>query len=118
MTRVKHAAASRKRRKKYLKLAKGQRGGRSKLYRTVKETLQKGMMYASRDRRVRKRDFRNLWIARINAACRDNDISYSKFMGLLKKKKVTLDRKTLAELAVNEAAAFAKLVELAKSASK
>ena len=114
MSRVKHAPATRRRRKKFLKLAKGQYGARSKLYRQARESVQKGMAYATRDRRRRKREFRNLWITRINAACRARDISYSKFMSKLKKAKVDLNRKLLADLAVNDKTAFDKLVELAK----
>ena len=114
MARVKHVPASRRRRKRFLKLAKGQFGARSRRYRQARESVQKGMMYATRDRRARKREFRNLWIARIGAACRARGISYSRFMNALKKAKVGLNRKTLAELAVNDKAAFDKLAELAK----
>ena len=113
MTRVRHAPASRRRRKKFLKLAKGQFGARGRLYRTARESVQKGMAYATRDRKLRKRDFRNLWIARIAAACREKGISYSKFMGRLKKEKIALNRKILADLALRDKNAFGKLVELA-----
>jgi large subunit ribosomal protein L20 len=115
MTKVKWAVASRKRRKKYLKKAKGQFGGRSKLYRTAKESVQKGMYYSYRDRKQKKRLFRNLWIARINAACREENFSYSKFLNGLKKAKVVLDRKMLAEIAVSDRKGFGKLAELAKT---
>jgi large subunit ribosomal protein L20 len=114
MARVRFAVASRKRRKKVLKRAKGQFGGRSKLHRTAKESVQKGMYYSYRDRKAKKRSFRNLWITRINAACREENLSYSKFLNGLKKAAVALNRKTLADLAVNDKKAFAKLVELAK----
>ena len=114
MARVKFGVASKRRRKKVLKRAKGQFGGRSKLYRTAKEALRKGMYYSYRDRKQKKRLFRALWIARINAACRNEDISYSKFLAGLKKAKVALDRKSLAALAVDDKKGFAKLVELAK----
>lgn len=115
MTRVKFRVVSRKRRKKVLKRAKGQYGARSKLYRAARESVQKGMYYSYRDRKQKKRLFRNLWIARINAACREADLSYSKFMNGLKKAKVALNRKILADLAVNDKKAFDKLVELAKT---
>ena len=115
MARVKFAPASRRRRKKVLKKAKGQFGGRSKLYRTARESVQKGMYYSYRDRKQKKRSFRSLWIARINAACRAEDISYSKFLRGLKKAKITLNRKVLASLAVKDKKAFSKLTELAKS---
>ncbi|MFH1753836.1 MAG: 50S ribosomal protein L20 [Candidatus Omnitrophota bacterium] len=114
MTRVKHVPASRRRHKKFLKLAKGQFGGRSKLYRTARESVQKGMAYATRDRRLRKREFRVLWIARITAACKANGISYSKMMGGLKKCNVNINRKMLAEVALVDVKAFGKIVELAK----
>jgi len=114
MARVKFRVASKKRRKKVLKRAKGQFGGRSKLYRTAKESVQKGMYYSYRDRKQKKRLIRNLWIARINAACREENLSYSKFLGGLKKAKVMLDRKLLADMALNDRKAFGRLVELAK----
>lgn len=114
MTRVKHAPASRRRRKKFLKLAKGQFGGRSKLYRTARESVQKGMAYATRDRKLRKREFRNLWIIRITAACRAKGISYSKFIGGLKRKKVDINRKMLADIAHRDNKGFGKIIELAK----
>ena len=114
MPKVKHVPSSRRRRKKYLKLAKGQFGSRSRLYRQARESVQKGMMYATRDRKRRKREFRNIWIARISAACRARDISYSKFMNELKKVKIDLNRKILAEIALKDKVAFDRLVELAK----
>ena len=114
MARVKFAVASKRRRKKVLKRAKGQFGGRSKLYRTAKESVQKGMYYSYRDRKQKKRSFRNLWIARINAACREGDLSYSKFLNGLKKAEVLLNRKSLAYLAVNDKKGFSKLIDLAK----
>jgi len=96
-----------------LKLAKGFRGGRSKLFRTAADSVDKALMYAYRDRKVRKRDFRRLWIARINAAARMNDLSYSKFIHGLKLANVTLDRKVLAELAVSDPAGFSKIAQMA-----
>ncbi|NQU95674.1 MAG: 50S ribosomal protein L20 [Candidatus Omnitrophica bacterium] len=115
MTKVKFKVASKKRRKKVLKKAKGQFGGRSKLYRTAKESVQKGMYYSYRDRKQKKRLFRNLWIVRINAGCKADGLSYSKFMNGLKKAKITLNRKILADLAMNDKKAFSKLTELAKT---
>ena len=94
-------------------MAKGFRGGRSKLFRTAADAVDKALMYAYRDRRQRKRDFRKLWIARINAAARMNNLSYSKFMHGLKLAKVDLDRKVLADLAISDPAGFAKIAELA-----
>ncbi len=114
MPKVKKVPASRKRKKRFLKLAKGYRGGRSRLYRTARETVQRALAYATRDRKVRKRDFRKLWIARINAAAKQNGISYSRLMNGLKNSKVIIDRKMLAELAVNDAKAFKRLVKMAK----
>ncbi len=115
MARVKFSVASKKRRKKVLKKAKGQYGGRSKLYRTAKESVRKGMYYSYRDRKRKKRLFRTLWIARINAAARGEGLSYSKFLKGLKKARVALDRKIMADMAVNDKKAFGKLVDLAKS---
>jgi len=112
MTRVGHGPAARRRHKKYLKAAKGQFGGRSKLYRTARESVQKGMAYATRDRKLRKRDFRSLWIVRITAACEARGISYSRFLGSLKKQSIALNRKMLADIAVNDVKAFDKIVEL------
>ena len=112
MTRVKSGVTARRRHKKYLKMAKGQFGGRSKLYRTARESVQKGMAYATRDRKAKKRDFRGLWIARITAACRARGVSYSRFIGALKKAKVDINRKMLADIALRDKNTFAKLVEL------
>jgi len=114
MTKVKHVPAGRRRRKKFIKKAKGQFGARSRRYRQARESVQKGMMYATRDRKQKKRNFRNLWIARINAACRARGISYSSFMSKLKKAKINLNRKVLAELAISDKTAFDKLVDLTK----
>ena len=111
--RVKRGFKARRRRKKVLKLAKGFRGGRSRLYRTAADAVDKALMYAYRDRRVRKRDFRKLWIARINAAARLNNISYSKFMHGLKLANVELDRKVLAELAISDPNGFSQIVKVA-----
>lgn len=115
MSRVKHAVATKKHVKRVMKKAEGQWGGRSRFYRRAKESVAKGMMYSYRDRKVRKRDFRSLWIARINAACRLHGISYSRFINGLKKAKILIDRKILAELAVSDERAFAKLVETVKA---
>jgi large subunit ribosomal protein L20 len=114
MSRVKHAVATRKHRKRVLNAAEGQWGGRHRFYRRAKESVAKGMMYSYRDRKAKKRDFRALWIARINAACREHGVSYSRFINGLKKAKIALDRKILSELAVSDKKAFGKLVETAK----
>ena len=111
--RVKRGFKARRRRKKVLKLAKGYRGGRSKLFRTAADAVDKALMYAYRDRRVRKRDFRRLWIARINAAARMNNLSYSKFVHGLKLASVELDRKVLAELAISDPSGFTQIAKLA-----
>lgn len=111
--RVKRGFKARRRRKKVLKLAKGFRGGRSKLFRTAADAVDKALMYAYRDRRQRKRDFRRLWITRINAAARMNDISYSKFINGLKRAGVELDRKVLADLAISDPPGFTRLADLA-----
>ncbi|HWR93150.1 MAG TPA: 50S ribosomal protein L20 [Desulfobacterales bacterium] len=111
--RIKRGFKARHRRQKVLKLARGFRGGRSKLYRTAAGTLDRALRYAYRDRKVRKRDFRALWITRINAAARINDLSYSKFMHGLKLANIALDRKVLAELAVSDPAGFAQIAKLA-----
>lgn len=111
--RVKRGFKARHRRQKVLKLARGFRGGRSKLFRTAAGTLDRALRYAYRDRKVRKRDFRALWITRINAAARINDLSYSKFMHGLKQANIALDRKVLAELAVSDPAGFAQIAKLA-----
>lgn len=114
MSRVTRGTKARRRRNKILKLARGYVGGR-KLYRQGRETVEKGLTYAYRDRKVRKRDFRRLWIVRINAAARAEGISYSNLMHGLKQAGVEVDRKVLAEMAVNERDAFTELVSLAKS---
>ena len=111
--RVKRGFKARRRRKKVLKLAKGFRGGHSKLFRTAADTVDRSLRYAYRDRRQRKRDFRKLWIVRINAAARMNKLSYSKFIQGLKLAKINLDRKVLAELAVSDPTGFTKIAELA-----
>ena len=116
MPKVKHAVASRRRRKKILKMAKGQYGGRSRLYRTARESVARALVYSYRDRKARKRDFRSLWIIRINAACREYAISYSRFINGLKRAKATINRKILADIAVNDKIGFGKLVELSKEA--
>ena len=115
MARVKGAMNTRKRHKKILKLAKGYRGAKSKLYRTANQAVMKSLVYSYIGRKQKKRDFRKLWIARINAAARMNDISYSRFMNGLKKADITLNRKMLAEIAVSDAEAFKALVEKAKA---
>jgi len=111
--RVKRGFKARQRRKKVLKLAKGYRGGRSKLFRTATDAVDKALMYAYRDRRAKKRDYRKLWIARINAGARMNDLTYSRFIHGLKKANVELDRKVLAELAISDPAGFSQVVSLA-----
>ncbi|EAI8623889.1 50S ribosomal protein L20 [Campylobacter lari] len=116
MARVKTGVVRRRRHKKVLKLARGFYSGRRKHFRKAKEQLERSLVYAYRDRRRKKRDFRRLWIVRINAACRLNDISYSRFINGLKKAGVELDRKILADLAMNDAAAFAKIADAAKKA--
>ena len=116
MARIKGALATRKRRKKVLKAAKGYWGHKSKLFKVANQQVLKSGNYAYRDRRNKKREFRRLWIVRINAACRLNDINYSRFMNGLKKAGIDLNRKMLAELAVNDKEAFAALVEKAKAA--
>jgi len=115
MPRAKGGVKTRRRHKKVLKKAKGYVGGRRRLYRTAKETVLRAGAFAYRDRRAKKRQFRSLWIVRINAAARALGLSYSAFMNGLKKAGVTLDRKILAELAVSDAAAFAKLAEAARA---
>ena len=111
--RVKRGYKARRRRNKVLKLARGYRAGRSKLFRTAADALDKALMYAYRDRRARKRDFRRLWIARINAAARMNDLSYSKLMHGLKLSSIQLDRKVLADLAISDPSGFSKIAGLA-----
>ena len=112
--RVKRGFKAKRRRKKILKLAKGHRGGRSKLFRTAADAVDKALMYAYRDRRTRKRDFRSLWIVRINAAAREHGLSYSRFIGGLQRAGVLLDRKVIADMAVHDPAAFSQLVSLAQ----
>ncbi|MDY6857141.1 MAG: 50S ribosomal protein L20 [Thermodesulfobacteriota bacterium] len=114
MPRVKRGNKKRKRRKKILKLAKGYQGARSKLYRTATEAVDRALNYAYRDRRTKKRDFRKLWITRINAAARLEGISYSKLIHGLNKANIHIDRKILAELAVSDPVGFSKIVHLAK----
>jgi len=114
--RVTKGAARRRAKKRLFKRAKGFRGGRSKLLRTVKETVLRADVFATRDRRARKRDFRKLWIIRINAAVRMRGLRYSQFINGLKKANIVIDRKMLAEVAVSDAAAFDKIVDLAKAA--
>ena len=116
MPRVKRAVHSHKKRRKVLKLAKGFRGGHGRLLRSAKEAVARALRYAYRDRRVKKREFRALWITRVNAAARENGISYSRLLFGLKKAGVEVDRKILADLAVNDAAAFQTLAEKAKAA--
>ncbi|PID75050.1 MAG: 50S ribosomal protein L20 [Deltaproteobacteria bacterium] len=116
MPRVTRGFKARRRRNRVLKQAKGFRGGRSRLYRTATEAVDRALCYAYRDRRNKKRDFRRLWITRINAGARMNDISYSKLMGGLKKANVELDRKTLANMAILDAKAFSKVVQIAREA--
>lgn len=116
MARVKTGVVRRRRHKKILKLARGFYSGRRKHFRKAKEQLERSLVYAYRDRRRKKRDFRRLWIVRINAACRLNDISYSKFMNALKKANIALDRKVLANIAMNDANAFKDIVAQAKKA--
>jgi large subunit ribosomal protein L20 len=116
MARVKRGVNARARHKKVLKLAKGYRGARSRVYRVAKQAVIKAAQYAYRDRKQRKRQFRALWIARINAGAREHGLSYSRFMNGLKKASIEVDRKVLADLAVREKASFAQLVEKAKAA--
>jgi large subunit ribosomal protein L20 len=116
VARVKGGTVTRARRKKVLKLAKGYFGSKHRLFRTAKQQVMKSLMYAYRDRRQRKRDFRKLWITRINAAARMNGLSYNKFVHGLKVAGVDINRKMLAELAVSDQKAFAELVNVAKNA--
>ncbi|MGC9967475.1 MAG: 50S ribosomal protein L20 [Syntrophobacteraceae bacterium] len=117
MPRVKKAVKSRARRKKILSAAKGYRGGRGTLLRTAKETVERALKFAYRDRKQKKRDFRSLWIMRINAAARQYELSYSKFMNGLKKANIALDRKALANLAATNPEAFAELAKIAREAA-
>jgi len=112
MPRVRRGFKARHRRKEILKAAKGYRGGQSKLFKTASISVNRARMFAYRDRRVKKRDFRRLWIIRINAASREYGLSYSKLMGGLHKAGIDLDRKMLAEMAVNDPAAFSRVVSM------
>jgi len=116
MSRVKRGVVAKARHKKVLKQAKGYRGARSRLYKVAKQAVDKAGQYAYRDRRQRKRQFRSLWVVRINAAARENGISYSRFIAGLNKARVELDRKALSDLAVHDKAAFGALVQQAKQA--
>ncbi len=116
MPRVKRGVHAKKKKRKILKLAKGYYGARSRCYRIATEAVERGLAYAYMGRKLRKRDFRRLWIARINAAVREHGLSYSAFMGGLKKANIELNRKVLAEMALNDPAAFAKVVSSAKEA--
>ena len=114
--RVKTGPVTQRRHKRILKLTKGQRGSKHRLFKRGNEAMMKSLEYAYRDRKVRKREFRRLWIARINAASRQNGMSYSTFMNGLKKAGIELDRRVLADIAIHDAAAFSQLVETAKAA--
>lgn len=114
MSRTKHSVARRKRKKKVLRMAKGYRGARSRSYRSANEQVMHSLQYAYRDRRARKRDFRRLWIARINAAARLNGLSYSRFIQGLKLAEVEVNRKMLAEMAVSDPASFTELAQKAR----
>jgi large subunit ribosomal protein L20 len=116
MPRVKNGVAHHARKKKVMEAAKGARGARSKLYKSAKENVERGMRYAYRDRRKKKSDFRTLWITRINAAARLHGLSYSRLMAGLKKAGVEVNRKVLADLAVHDAEAFGKIAEMARGA--
>jgi large subunit ribosomal protein L20 len=116
MARIKVGVTAHRRHKHILKLAKGYRGAKHLIFSKANETVMKGLMYARRDRRAKKGEYRNLWIARINAATRANGMSYSRFIYGLTKAGIELNRKVLADMAINDAAAFAKLVETAKAA--
>lgn len=116
MARVKRAVHSKKHRKSVLEAAKGYYGNKSRSYRSAHEQVMHSMRYAFRDRRARKRDFRSLWVQRINAACRSNGLSYSRFIAGLKAAEVEVDRKVLADLAVHDEAAFSSLVQVAREA--
>lgn len=116
MPRASKGAASRRQRKRILKQAKGNYGGRRKLLRTAKETVMRGMAFATRDRRAKKRSFRALWITRVNAAVRERGLTYSRFIEGLKKAQITIDRKILAEIAVTDPAGFDEIFSKAKAA--
>ena len=115
MPRARHGVSAHRKRRKILKKAEGYWGGRHRLYTVARDSVKRAMAYATRDRKVRKRDFRRLWVVRINAACRAQGLSYSVFMKGLKEAKVTLDRKVLADLAVHDTGTFQELVTLAKN---
>ena len=115
MPRAKGGPKTRRRRKKYLKMAKGYWGGRHRLYRTAREAVDRALCYAYRDRKQRKREFRSLWITRINAAVRPSGLSYSKFIHGLKKANINLDRKVLADMAISDPQGFARVVEEVKA---
>jgi large subunit ribosomal protein L20 len=114
MARIKHSVSTRARKKKVLKQAKGYYGDRSRRYRMAKETVARALRFATRDRRVKKREIRSLWITRINAACREEGSTYSRLTSGLKKAKVVLDRKILADMAVNDRPAFKKVLSIAQ----
>ncbi|MEQ8819564.1 MAG: 50S ribosomal protein L20 [Sumerlaeia bacterium] len=116
MARVKNSVATRARRKKVLKAARGAYSGRHRLFKNAKETVKRGLVYAYRDRKAKKREFRRLWIARINASCRANGISYSRMMNGLHIAGIDIDRKMLSEVAIHDPAAFTQLVEEARKA--
>ena len=118
MPRATNSPATRRRRKRILKQAKGFVGGRRKLYKTARESVERSLQYAYRDRRTRKRDFRRLWIVRINAAARRNGMSYSQFIHGLNEAGIQIDRKMLADLAVRDEEAFTELVEAARGGQK
>lgn len=117
MVRVRSVGTAHKRKKRVLKKAKGQFGHKSKRYRQAKRSVIKGMTYAYRDRKVRKREFKSLWIIRINAACAESGVTYSRFINGLKKANVDIDRKVLSELAISSPSAFKKLVKLSKESA-
>lgn len=114
MSRTRHSVARKKRKKKVLRMAKGYRGARSRSYRSANEQVMHSLQYAYRDRRNKKRDFRRLWIARINAAARQNGLSYSRFIQGLRLAEIDVNRKMLAEMAVSDPASFSELVQKAK----
>lgn len=116
MARVKNVPATRARRKKIMKAARGASQGRHRLFKSAKETVQKGWQYAYNDRKLKKREYRALWIARINAACRENGMAYSRLINGLNMAGIEVDRKMLSEIAVNDPAAFTTIVETARKA--
>ncbi len=118
MARVKKGVTARKRHKKIIKLAKGYRGSKSKLFRPANQAVLKALSHSYRGRKLKKRDFRKLWIARINAAARSNGMSYSKFISGLKKAGIQINRKMLSEMAINDANGFTQLVDIAKANSQ